>query len=314
MCDDQSDANLQEHGLPLPGDNWRHYMDAFKILNDFWKSSDTPATQSEPRKASVISVPLDHIVTAPQNTLDPSGGYLCFYSDLLGFSSEMRSGGMDSLPDFYGAAYFAAREHPSVQTYLLSDSFVAFASVDQAGELIALIDFVLASWRSDGMLPQSSIGYGTFVERRPTFGITPSNFFGVQIAGTALVDAVDMHKDKPFGSRILVSPVASHKLESIKAIKIAIDKEGSLEVFCERPLVRQVFDCLYYLMCLRDLQPATRIFNHYVWSTASGFYSGGDSAHKTTMYLCAPSFDRETLDAVYAAVFEVLKAYRPIER
>ncbi|MDE2785961.1 MAG: hypothetical protein OXL37_04790 [Chloroflexota bacterium] len=170
MNSSHNDDNLQHDAPVLPNGNWRHYMDAFAISNEFCKSIGASIMKGG---EGTISVPLANIHPAPENLLEPLGDHLCFYSDLLGFSSEMESSGTDSLPDFYGAAYIAASQHPSVQTYLLSDSFMAFAAADQANELLSLIQFVLSNWRSDGLLPRSSIGFGIFVERKPTFGRIP---------------------------------------------------------------------------------------------------------------------------------------------
>ena len=306
----QSDDNLQYDAPALPGDNWRHYMEAFVISNDFCKSIGASIIQG---REGTVSVPLADIHPTPKNTLKPLGDHLCFYSDLLGFSSEMESNGIDSLPDFYGAAYIAASENPSVRTYLLSDSFIAFAAADQADELVSLIQFVISNWRSDGLLPRSSIGFGTFVERKPTFGRIPPNFFGVQVAGTALVDAANMHKSKPPGSRILVSPAARQKLGSITSARMAEDAQGTTEVFLEPYPVHGLFDCLYYLLCLRDFRPGTHNFDHYVWSIASRAYSGGDILFQEAMTLCPLGYEETMLNTICDAVWEVFRAYRPVE-
>ena len=262
-----------------------------------------------------ISVPLANIDPATENTLKPLGDHLCFYSDLLGSSSEMESGGIDSLPDFYGAAYYAASEHPSVRTYLLSDSYIAFAAADQADELVAMIQFVISQWRSDGLMPRSSIGFGTFVERKPNFGRVSPNFFGVQIAGTALVDAANMHKSRPLGSRTLVSPAARQKLESISSARLAEDAKGTIEVFLEPYPVHVLdglFDCLYYLLCLRDFRPGTHNFDHYVWSIASRAYAGGEILFQVAMSLCPLDYEKTTLNTICDAVLDIFRAYRPV--
>lgn len=311
MYSNQRDDGLPEDAPALAGDNWRHYLDAFKLLHDFVENENLAVPSDGAGAEGVRSVPVRDIRPAPENMLKPSGDYLCFYCDLLGFSAEMLAGGIDSLPDFYGAAYVAASRYPSVQTYLLSDSFMAFATSDQGSELIGLIESVISNWRADGLLPQSSIGCGTFVERKPAFGSIPKNFFGVQVAGTALVDAVDIHKNKPLGSRILVSPAASQKLELIPSVRMVTDLEGTLELFCERNPRSDLFDCLYYLMCLRDRQPGTRIFDHYVWSIASRAYLGGNLFLRGAMTLCDPSYERPALNTVYDAVRSVLEEYQP---
>lgn len=130
----------------------------------------------------------------PENAIVPAPDYLCVYADLLGFSREIQSPGPDSLPDFFGAALVGAGEWPAVNVYLLSDSLLATAPVPAASELIQMVVHVTDNWRADGMFPQLAIGYGTFAERRPFREITPPNFFGIQIAGTSLIDAVNAHK------------------------------------------------------------------------------------------------------------------------
>ena len=309
MYGSQSDDNLQYDAPALPGNNGHHYMEAFAIADDFCKSIGASIMKGGD---GAVSVPLANIDPAPENTLKPLGDHLCFYSDLLGFSSEMESGGIDSLPDFYGAAYYAASEHPLVRTYLLSDSYIAFAVADQADELVALIQFVISQWRSDGLMPRSSIGFGTFVERKPNFGGVPPNFFGVQIAGTALVDAANMHKSRPLGSRTLVSPAARQKLESISSARLAEDVKGTIEVFLEPYPVHGLFDCLYYLLCLRDFRPGTHNFDHYVWSIASRAYAGGDILFQVAMNLCPPDYEEAMLNTICDAVWDVLRAYRPV--
>ena len=309
MYSSQSDDYWQDDTPALPGDNWCHYTEAFAISSDFCESIGTSIFGGG---KSTISVSLADIDPAPENTLKPLGDRLCFYCDLLGFTSEIESGGFDSLPDFYGAAYYAAIKHPSVRTYLLSDSFTAVAAADQAGELISLIQSVISNWRSDGLLPRCSIGSGTFVERKPDFGTPPPNFFGIQIAGTALVDAVNMHKNRPPGSRILVSSAARQKLESITSARMAKDANGTIEIFLERSLGSRLFDCLYYLLCLRDFQPGTHDFDHYIWSIASRAYSDGDTVLKVAINLCPPDYDKAMLNTAYNAVQGILAAYCPV--
>ena len=311
MRDNQNASGSQYDTPALLGGNWHHYMEAFAISNDFCESIGASIFGEG---EGAISVSLADIRPVLENTLKPLEKHLCFYCDLLGFSSEVEADGIDSLPDFYGAAYLAAREHPSVQTYLLSDSFTAVAESDQADELISLIQFVISNWHSDGLLPRCSIGFGTFVERKPDFGTPPPNFFGIQIAGTALVDALNMHKGRPPGSRILVSSDAYQKLESITSAKMAKDCKGTIEIFLERSLGSRLFDCLYYLLCLRDFQPGTHEFDHYVWSIASRAYSDGDIVLKVALNLLPSDYDEAMLNTVYSAIQKVLQAYSPVEQ
>ena len=199
------------------------------------------------------------------------------------------------------------------KTYLLSDTFTALALADQASELVALIDHAISNWCADGLLPRSSIGYGTFVQRKPTFGRVPPNFFGVQIVGTALVDAAEMHKSRPLGSRILVSPAARQKLESITSARMAEDAKGTTEIFLENHSKSASSECRYYLLNARHYEPGTHDFDHYVWSIASRAYAGGDTVLKETIEQCHTDYDEAMLNTIYNAVQEVLGAYRPVE-
>ena len=158
--------NPQGNNFALAGGNWRHYVDATKVLHEFL---------DEKREGQASARALH---PPAENTWKPKDDYLCCYCDLLGFSEEMRTEGMDSLPDFYGAAFVVAGRHPSTKVYLLSDSFIAFSPADDAAEFIETIQSAIANWRADGLIPQCSIGYGTFVERRPFLERTADNFFG----------------------------------------------------------------------------------------------------------------------------------------
>ena len=118
-------------------------------------------------------------------------------------------GGMDSLPDYYGAAFVAAAKAPRAKVYLLSDSCLAFARVSEAHDFIESVSGTVVNWLADGLIPQCVIGYGSFVERKPFTDRQPPNFFGTQVTGTALPDAANfLNENKPPGSRILLTPAA----------------------------------------------------------------------------------------------------------
>ena len=243
--------DVQDDVFALAGSNWRHYVDATRILDEFLDEYRDHSVSDDADSDTRQSVPASDVRPVAENTLEPIDGYLCFYCHLLGFSEEMRADGMDSLPDYYGAAYVVAARHPSAKVYLLSDSFTAFAPAGDAAQFIEMIQSVIANWCADGLLPQCSIGYGTFVERKPKFGRIPNNFCGVQIAGTALVDAVKIQKKKPLGTRILMFPSALDKVENLPSVTLVNDFQGNVE-FLNRNPRRDMFDRLYYLMCLQD--------------------------------------------------------------
>ena len=290
--------NPQGNNFALAGGNWRHYVDATKVLHELL---------NEKREGQASARALH---PPAENTWKPKDDYLCCYCDLLGVSEEMRTERMDSLPDFYGAAFVAAGRHPSTKVYLLSDSFIAFSPADDAAEFIETIQSAIANWRADGLIPQCSIGYGTFVERRPFLERTPGNFFGVQIAGTALVDAVTIQKKKPLGSRILISSSAAVKVANIPSITLVDDPQGNIEVFLQRNPRSDMFDCLYYLMCLRDWQPDTRVYQHYISSIASRAVSGGDVLLRGAINLCRPHWTEAELGVAYGAVQTILGGYQ----
>ena len=266
--------------------NWRHYLEAHKAILRFSEqhSADTPRDNS-PRE-SVESVPSALPQIPEENRLLPIDGYFSFYSDLLGFSREVSMGGMDSLPDYYGAAFVAADKAPRVKVYLLSDSCVAFAPVSEAHEFVEFVSGTVVNWLADGLIPQCAIGYGSFVERRPFANRQPPNFFGTQITGTALPNAVNFLKDnKPSGSRTLLTPAALSHWPMEHEGHIVQDGRGGHEFIPERPRQHCLFDCLYYLLCLREHELDSSAFNHYVWSFASRAVGGGVGIPKLAVEL-----------------------------
>ena len=193
--------------------NWVHYMEAHEAIMRFSRqdSETQPRHDREGESAEIIGS--DLIQIAEENRLLPVDGHFSFFSDLLGFSREVSMGGMDSLPDYFGAAFVAADEAPKVQVYLLSDSCIAFAPASEVRNFLEFVSGTVVNWLADGLIPQCIIGYGSFVERRPFANRQPPNFFGTQITGTALPDAANFLKDnKPAGSRILLTPAAWARL------------------------------------------------------------------------------------------------------
>ena len=272
--------------------NWEHYLETHRAIADFWSRHSATSRHSESEEKPIQSARSDQFKIPEQNRLLPVDGYFSFYSDLLGFAKEVSMGGKDSLPDFYGSAFVAAANAPEVQVYLLSDSCIAFAPAGAAEEFVGFVARIVASWLADGLLPQCFIGYSSFVERKPFADIQPPNFFGTQITGTALTNAVKFQEiNKPLGSRILLTDSArSHWPTQLQA-GIIQDADGKYEFIPERPRPHFFFDCLYYLLCLREHKPDTRIFDHYVWSYASRAMGGGVGIPKLAAELAAPYFE-----------------------
>ena len=299
----------------LLGSNWEHYLDTFKILDEFVSkhADNKPRFKSKVNRSQ--SIPVEELQPAPENMLAPADNYLSLFCDLLGSTAEMKAPGSDSLPDFYGAAYAGAAMHPPVQVYLLSDSLLAFAKANDASRFVDFVSWVVLNWRADGLLPQSFIGYGTFVERKPVFGKQPPNFFGIQVAGTALTDAVDIQKKcskcKPLGSRILVSQSAEEKLPRSQSLHVVRDKQGNLELFLETSDRDYLFDCLYYLLCLRTLEPSSRIFKHYVWSIASRAFKASHFIFDLAVQLASSRYADGDITTVTDAVKDVWQGYQP---
>ena len=293
--------------------NWSHYLKAHEAMQRFSEqySADTPRDDS-PRE-SVESVPSSQIQIPEENRLLPVDGYFSFYSDLLGFSREVSMGGMDSLPDYYGAAFVAAQKAPRVEVYLLSDSCVAFAPVGDAHEFVEFVSGTVVNWLADGLIPQCVIGYGSFVERRPFTDRQPPNFFGTQITGTALPNAANFLKDKkPPGSRTLLTPAALSQWSEEHEGSIVQDGQGGHEFIPERPRHHYLFDCLYYLLCLREHQRDSSVFNHYVWSFASRAVAGGIGISGLAVELATPYYRDCTeihFEAVVSRIKEVLALY-----
>ena len=250
--------------------NADHYLLADQVCRDFADTINPRSEQPLPQAGVDPSLGQGSRFAIPEeNRLLPVDAHLSFYSDLLGFTTEVSNGGMDSLPDYFGGAFVAAAKNPKVRAYMLSDSCFAFAPVEDANDFLGFVSSVFSAWLSDGLIPQCSIGYGSFVERNPFPDKRPKNFFGTQMSGTAVADAVGLLKDrKPYGSRILLSPGAWRHWPALHAELVVSDGQFKA-LFPERPLGHCLFDCVYYLLCLRDHKLGTRPFDHYVWSCAS---------------------------------------------
>ena len=291
--------------------HWQHYSDAFRIYSKFLNDNFSKELQKHRKNNSDKHVRVDDIEVTEENKSLPIDGYLAFYCDLLAFSAEIIGSGTDSLPDFYGAAFVYASQNPDVQVYLLSDSCLAFAHKDNADNFLSFVSSIFGELLADGMLPQCFIGYGSFAERKPYFGPIPANFFGTQVTGTALVDAVNIQKSyKPLGSRILLSESAIDNLPA--GIRVAKDIEGAKELFCDRPLQFCLFDCIYYLLRLRSLEPGTRPFDHCIWSVASRTMASRNWILEIARGLVEPLFDGSRFAEIVDSINSVLNKFELI--
>lgn len=241
----------------------------------------------------------------------PKDGFLSCYCDLLGFSVELMEPGVDSLPDYYGAAFAAAHFFPEVRVYLISDTCIATAPVAIAADFLRFISFVFDRWLADAMLPQCIIGFGSFVERRPEFGGSPQNFFGTQIAGTALLNAMNWHKaHKPLGSRILMTQTATENIPADLMANARLDANRANEFLPRRWPHLDLLDCLYYFLLLRGREPGSRLFEHFIWSLASRIYRSGGDIAALACQLAAPQYETGDIREVSAAAVKVVQAYR----
>ena len=256
--------------------NSQHYAEAHDILHEQWHSFTSqlhgdPARGEDDETSDRVSA----LIIPEENRRLPVDGYFSFYSDLLGFTAEVARGGMDSLPDYFGGGLTASYMNPSVQVYLLSDSCMAFASSQNATAFVSFVTIIVSRWLSNGLIPQCSVGYGSFVERQPFLEHRPRNFFGTQIAGTALSNAANVLKVSDlFGARVLLSSEARQQWPADCTTRVLPVEDGSTELFLDRPRQYYLFDCVYYLLCLRDHELDSRPFKHYVWSIASRAHAG----------------------------------------
>lgn len=270
------------------------------------------------------------------NNLDK---YFVLYCDLLGFSEDMTEEGSAYIFDYYGAAWLAADAYPSIKVYLISDTLLAFAKAEDASDFVGFISWVMTGWSADGLLPQYFIGYGTFVEGRSNFGRPMHNFFGLEIQGTALVDAAKLQKRRPLGSRIFISNSAERHLPKdqgdniSKAVQIQKNQQGEYETLKGHSLSfnilqnkdenleflfhddgrRSSFDFYYYLICLcrRD---RGRVFEHFVWSAASRAYRISKSEVDKMAKEAVSKYPDADIDGILSAINRVLTRYKPMRR
>ena len=81
------------------------------------------------------------------------------------------------------------------------------------------------------------------------------------------------------------------------------------EFFPKRPLGHYFFDCLYYLLCLREHEPETRAFDHYVWSSASRIRGGGNDVREVAVGLAAPYCAVDRYEMTIRRIDDVLSTY-----
>ena len=301
--------------------NWPHYLEAHRIVQDFAAQNSDGYERGNDRNTTTGRGSTEPPRVPEENRLLPIDGHFSFFSDLLGFSKEVSLGGMDSLPDYYGAAFVAAGKHRNVHVYLLSDSCIAFAPVASSDEFVTFVDRVVSSWLADGLMPQCVIGHGSFVERRPFADKQPPNFFGTQITGTALPDAAAFLKDqRPAGSRILMTEAARSNWPSKHSARLIAEGYGRHEFLPQRTPAQLLFDCVYYLLCLRDHDPETSAFGHYVWSFASRSSAGPRGLPKLAIELVPDAYaDRDvtclaTVVSRIERVFDLYEKSRTLSR
>lgn len=290
-----------------------NFADAWKVYNRFIQENFAESVRAYREAHSEHYVPIDQINVAPENLKKPENDHFALFSDILGFSVEV-SNGVDSLPDFYGAAFCGAYGARDVRVYMLSDLCLAFCAAANAQAFLRFTRQFTDRLQADGILHQSFVGYGSFVERSPEFGGVPSNFFGRQVVGTALVDAARIEKQKPFGARILVSPSAfQHWPEAEKNLVILLPNE-EIEYLPERPKQFDLFDCIYYLLCLRDHPKDTSSFRHYIWSIASRCARLGSDLGTVAAELVAKEYDKADFETVLLRVNEVISIYKKAQK
>ena len=290
--------------------NWDHYLQAHRAIAEFVKQHTAGRPPQNNQEGPIKRVPRKQLKISEENRLLPIEGYLSFFSDLLGFSREVSRRGMDSLPDFYGGALVAAAANPMVKVYLISDSCFGFAPVNRGPEFIRFVSTIVSRWLGNGLIPQCAIGFGSFVERAPFSDQRPDNFFGIQVAGTALADAANFLKfEKPLGSRILMTPTAWDHWPLKDLASIGLDGNGKREFFLERTSQGCLFDCLYYLLCLREHEIDSRAFKHYVWSFASRAIKSEVGIPKLAVDLASPLCKDVDLETIIYKIDDVLRLY-----
>ena len=258
--------------------------------------------------------------------------YFALYCDLIGFSASMKEGGSPLLFDYYGATWAAAGLYPEIRTYLFSDSIVAFVKEKDVHHIPGFIIFVVSQWSADGLLYQCFLGHGTFFEGRTNYGRPIPNFFGTEIDGTALVDAVNLQKSKPLGARIIISESAEKNINQNSWSYVMKDKKGNLELFLrddviyendaelrrylDPPMNRYKWNCHYYFSSIPKYRlDSKRAFKHYIWSIASCLCKIGQPGYFDELIQERGSkYPGSDINLIKSSVDKVLRGYKPAQR
>ncbi len=244
------------------------FFQAWQIYLSYLEEHFADALRAYRARDNISFLPLDSIRVSPENQKDPLPDHLVLFSDILGFSEGVVQGS-DSLPDFYGRALVGAHQHPELRVYVLSDSCLVTCQTQYGESLLTFARGFTSSIQQDGILHQTTLGAGTFTERKPEFFISPKNFLGTQVVGTAIVDAANLAKSGAFGCRILVSDSALNELGSGAQELIVRLRNGEHEYMPDRPPQFDLLDGIHYALCLADHDQKSRVHEHYLWSLAS---------------------------------------------
>lgn len=88
------------------------------------------------------------------------------------------------------------------------------------------------------------------------------------------------------------------------------DGDGGYEWFAQRGPSEPVFDCVYYMLCLRDHKRDSRIYRHYIWSIASRLQEIGEGHIHVVLNLIDAHCDETKLREVVQDVKAALDAYQ----
>jgi len=286
-----------------------HFSDAWRIYLKFVEENFAAEVQAHRDRNQARYVKTADLHVAPENLKVPQPGHFALYTDVLGFSEGV-SQGHDSLPDFYGWALVGAHRHPGIQVFVLSDTCLAVSAREQCDSLFDFAAEYADSLQGDGILHQTYVGFGSFVERRPQFSIDPRNFLGTQVVGTAVVDAVELAKVRPLGSRILVSRNAFAEATETVQESIVQLPNGECEYLPKRAPQYDLFDLIYYSLCLRGRAQDSRVYRHYIWSIASRTARLGSELSGIAVALVSESDSAFRSEEVLSAVNEVLCKYQ----
>jgi hypothetical protein len=289
--------------------NRDHFSDAWRIHLKFVEENFAAELQAHRDRNQARYVKAADLHVAPENLKVPQPGHFVLYADVLGFSEGV-SQGHDSLPDFYGWALVGAHRHPEIQVFVLSDTCLAASAREQCDSLFDFAAEYADSLQGDGILHQTYVGFGSFVERRPQFSIVPSNFLGTQVVGTAIVDAAELAKTHPLGSRILVSRNALAEASREVQESVLHLSNGECEYLPKRAPQFDLFDCIYYCLCIRDHAQGSRVYQHYIWSIASRTARLGSELAGIAVGLVTESDSAFHSEEVLSAMNEVLCKYQ----